>query len=769
MINDVFVRIRPAPRAAAVIAATVVAMALASTSARATAVLDYGLNLLENPSFESHPKIKRNRLEVFPHIPGWTSFLEHVPLRDGNSGSIDALDGDTKLDLDALYNTEVSQEIDTVPGQRYQLELFYAPRYQRSGTGTNDIEVLWDDEVVALLGGDVRYWRRHLVDLQAFGARSRLGLRGAGASDGRGGLVDMLSVLEVPYLTGNLIDNGSFEDDAGRDHARGKKHDRGDDIPGWRTRGDDVELERHGSAGVSPYEGEVLLSLDGREDDAVSQILSLEPGAWYELEVFYSPRRSSGKDAIAVELDDVRLGIIAGERKEWQRRRFTFQAGSDAPTLTLSAPRCADDSKHRGRRDCDDDRDDDRHHGKKSKKDDEHERDGRSRRDDDDDRDHDHKHGKGKKDDDDDDRKGKPKRDDDDDDDDDDRGNSASRGGFVDNVRLYGVCRASGNLIVNHSFEAHGSIRGDGQGTFLSIPGWRADAGIIEIHVDGFGGRSLMAAEGIAHVELGGDGDRAIIQDVPTEPGARYELAFAYSPRIEKPGTDRNDLEVHWDGERLATLSGERKGWQFHRFTVTASGALTELRFVGVGAREGKGAQLDEVRLFRAADIIDIVSDPVTTAEVGAPYAYQVLLSAPAGASFTLAEAPDGMTVDGDGLVRWPLPEEGEHPIVIEVRDDCGSVVTQSYTLTVVDASNSPPTITSTPETTTALFAVHPLVSVDDATATTTVILLNGEPYVPGTPISADGDYTLTVRATDAAGNVSDVEIDFRIDRSQIP
>ena len=56
--------------------------------------------------------------------------------------------------------------------------------------------------------------------------------------------------------------------------------------------------------------------------------------------------------------------------------------------------------------------------------------------------------------------------------------------------------------------------------------------------------------------------------------------------------------------------------------------------------------------------------------------------------------------------------------------------------------------------------------SVDLASQT---ITLNGKPYTPVTPVTVDGNYILTVEATDTAGNTSVATVRFTIKRPPLP
>jgi hypothetical protein len=72
-------------------------------------------------------------------------------------------------------------------------------------------------------------------------------------------------------------------------------------------------------------------------------------------------------------------------------------------------------------------------------------------------------------------------------------------------------------------------------------------------------------------------------------------------------------------------------------------------------------------------------------------YTYQVAASDPDDSSFTfsLAEAPEGMTIDeSSGLIEWSLIEAtpGDHTIAILVRDPEGAEAAQEYTLSLSPA-----------------------------------------------------------------------------------
>ena len=89
--------------------------------------------------------------------------------------------------------------------------------------------------------------------------------------------------------------------------------------------------------------------------------------------------------------------------------------------------------------------------------------------------------------------------------------------------------------------------------------------------------------------------------------------------------------------------------------------------------------------LFNSAPVIE--SDPITTAQEGALYTYDVEATDPEGYElvFTLSTHPDGMTITAStGVISWTPTEAqiGANEVVVEVSDGSRSA-TQSFTITV--------------------------------------------------------------------------------------
>ncbi len=166
-----------------------------------------------------------------------------------------------------------------------------------------------------------------------------------------------------------------------------------------------------------------------------------------------------------------------------------------------------------------------------------------------------------------------------------------------------------------------------------------------------------------------------------------------------------------------------------------------------------------------------LTSTPITTATVDVPYHYDVDATDADGDALTyaLTRAPEDMMIDpASGLITWIPKVPGSATVDVKVRDPHDGTATQSYTITV-GVPNKPPRITSTPVASAEVFHVVPQVRISGAPLDRQTITLNGQPYTPGTSIIADGDYILSVEATNTAGNTSVSTVHFAIRRPPVP
>ena len=132
-----------------------------------------------------------------------------------------------------------------------------------------------------------------------------------------------------------------------------------------------------------------------------------------------------------------------------------------------------------------------------------------------------------------------------------------------------------------------------------------------------------------------------------------------------------------------------------HDITVVASD----------GELEDSQAFTLEVLADAPNDPPHISSTPRARTRLGSQYIYAVEATDPNAdpLSYHLDSPPQGMTIDGEGVVRWQptVGQLGDNPVNVRVEDGRGGVDTQSFTLTVVTTdTNTAPRITSNPPTT---------------------------------------------------------------------
>ncbi len=156
-------------------------------------------------------------------------------------------------------------------------------------------------------------------------------------------------------------------------------------------------------------------------------------------------------------------------------------------------------------------------------------------------------------------------------------------------------------------------------------------------------------------------------------------------------------------------------------------------------------------------------------------YAYDVQATDPDGERviYVLTDAPEGMTMDEQGRIRW-TPAEGildPVSVAVEVRDQAGATATQNYQITV-GADQTPPQVSVVPSRTPVALGseVVVIVSASDNIGVEGLSL-----RVNGTPVSLDlnglatvevdqvGEISLVATATDAAGNQAQAQSNFAV------
>jgi RHS repeat-associated protein len=160
-----------------------------------------------------------------------------------------------------------------------------------------------------------------------------------------------------------------------------------------------------------------------------------------------------------------------------------------------------------------------------------------------------------------------------------------------------------------------------------------------------------------------------------------------------------------------------------------------------------------------------ITSSPVQVVTAGLPYRYDVQASDPDGdpLTFTLDQAPAGMSVDAFGRITWSpgIPDVGTHRVAVTAEDPHGAFVTQTYDM-VVRADQQTPRVNLFISSNPALIGT-PVTFV--VTATDNVGVTGRGLTINGTPVALNaagqvtlvaqpaGDYAIVASASDAAGN----------------
>lgn len=176
-------------------------------------------------------------------------------------------------------------------------------------------------------------------------------------------------------------------------------------------------------------------------------------------------------------------------------------------------------------------------------------------------------------------------------------------------------CQGEGvNLIQNGSFENTPVVPFGTHGIFNSIPGWQSDGG----EGGGFEVQNHAAGDpqdGSQHIELDGNYNSNMFQDVATTDGESYTLSLWYTPRVGDPSTD--GVEVWFDGHLIATLDGAGMTpgiWQEFTYVVNAGNGdgtpdLSRLEFRGVGASDSVGGYIDNVSLTLSSECVGQIDE----------------------------------------------------------------------------------------------------------------------------------------------------------------
>lgn len=226
----------------------------------------YGVNLVENGSFEDvsysrgHGRHHNHRNSNNAELTGWHTSSGPGPDIESSDWWTRAADGQRYIELDGSgardTNSSIYQDIPTGGTGTFELSFSYAaPPFSRGSS--NGIEVIWNGQVIDTItsdGGWGTNWQTFTYELEGAGDLTRLEFRAVGRDDGRGGLLDDISVvgLEPPELFTDSNDTVVLADDD-PDYGSGEPYDAlgGDDV----VQGGDLDDEIFGNTGNDTLSG----------------------------------------------------------------------------------------------------------------------------------------------------------------------------------------------------------------------------------------------------------------------------------------------------------------------------------------------------------------------------------------------------------------------------------------------------------------------------------------------------------------------------------
>lgn len=153
------------------------------------------------------------------------------------------------------------------------------------------------------------------------------------------------------------------------------------------------------------------------------------------------------------------------------------------------------------------------------------------------------------------------------------------------------------SLLTNGSFELPGSNAwnhfSNGQ-----VPGWYTEGGqVMEIGMPVVYG--VAGADGRNVLELDSTSNVALSQTVNLAAGV-YDLSFLYAKRglnLENRPGNTCDFDVLWNHALVASYSPLSSTFARQDLLVTATAGFNTVTFRAMGASDGMGALLDDVRL----------------------------------------------------------------------------------------------------------------------------------------------------------------------------
>lgn len=156
-------------------------------------------NLIVDGSFEQQA-LAYGTWQVLTSLPGWRlGSGPGIELQNNVAGR--AAEGAQFVELDSHASSAIYQDVQTVPGQVYELRLAYSAR-PGAPRIDNSVAVVLNGQVVSSLEAEGSHltdtqWSYQTIRFQATSTSTRVELRHVGRSNGIGGYVDDVSVVAV--------------------------------------------------------------------------------------------------------------------------------------------------------------------------------------------------------------------------------------------------------------------------------------------------------------------------------------------------------------------------------------------------------------------------------------------------------------------------------------------------------------------------------------------------------------------------------------------
>ena len=151
-------------------------------------------SIVVNGSFES-PALPAGSWNWYSSIPGWRTVSGYAI----EIQAWDALDGGQVVELDSNSSSAMEQVLPTTAGKSYDLSFGFSPRV---GVSDNRMGVYWGGTLLKIVdangaSNNKNQWTRYTLRVTASSGNTALRFADLGVSDGVGGLLDDVRVVEV--------------------------------------------------------------------------------------------------------------------------------------------------------------------------------------------------------------------------------------------------------------------------------------------------------------------------------------------------------------------------------------------------------------------------------------------------------------------------------------------------------------------------------------------------------------------------------------------